>query len=153
MPESIVVGTDGSDTAKRAVEEAIRLAGALGAELHVVSAFEPLRGSRVAGAPKSAAEIRAPLPDAHVETVLGEAAAVIRARGVVCHTHAAQQDPADAVLGLARKLGASMIIVGNKGMHGAGRLVLGNVPNRISHKAGCSVLIVSTDRAEADGEA
>jgi nucleotide-binding universal stress UspA family protein len=152
MAESIVVGTDGSDTAKRAVDEAIRLATALGAELHVVSAFEPLRGSRVAGAPRAAAEIWAPLPDAQVERILGEAAAVIRARGVTCHTHAAEQDPADAVLDVASKVGARMIVVGSKGMHGASRFVLGNVPNRISHKAGCSVLIVSTEqRAAAPG--
>lgn len=149
MAESIVVGTDGSDTAKRAVDEAIRLAVALGAELHVVSAFEPSRGSRIAGAPPAAAEIWAPLPDAQVETILGEAAALIRARGVACHAHSAQQDPADAVLDVASKVGASMIVVGNKGMHGAGRFVLGNVPNRISHKAGCSVLIVSTQQRTA----
>jgi nucleotide-binding universal stress UspA family protein len=145
MTESIVVGTDGSDTATRAVSEAIRLATALGAELHVVSAFEPLRGSRLAGTPRADAEISAPLPDEHVETILGEAAAVIRARGLRCHTHAAQEDPAEAMLDLARRLGATMIVVGNKGMHGAGRFVLGNVPNRISHKADCNVLIVSTD--------
>ncbi|MDX6342526.1 MAG: Universal stress protein family, partial [Trebonia sp.] len=47
MGESIVVGTDGSDRAKRAVEEAVRLAKALGVELHVVSAFTPLRGARI----------------------------------------------------------------------------------------------------------
>ena len=54
MSESIVVGTDGSDTAKRAVAEAVRLAKALGAQLHVVSAYEPLRGVRIEGAAEAA---------------------------------------------------------------------------------------------------
>jgi nucleotide-binding universal stress UspA family protein len=49
MDDSIVVGTDGSDTAKQAVYEAVRLAKALGAHVHVVSAFEPTRGARVTG--------------------------------------------------------------------------------------------------------
>ena len=149
LPESIVVGTDGSETAKRAVEEAIRLAAAFGAELHVVSAYEPVRGWRVAGAPPAAAKIWAPLPDAEVETILSEAAALIHARDITCHTHAVEQDPADAVLHVATEVGARLIVIGNKGMHGAGRLVLGNVPNKISHKAGCNVLIVSTEQREA----
>jgi nucleotide-binding universal stress UspA family protein len=151
MAEAIVVGTDGSDTARRAVDEAITLAGALGAELHVVSAFEPVRGARIAGAPPTAAEIWSPTPDARVETTLTEAAAVIRAQGVTCHTHASEQDPADAVIEIAGKVGARMIVVGNKGMHGVGRFVLGNVPNRISHRAPCSVLIVSMAQADTAG--
>jgi nucleotide-binding universal stress UspA family protein len=149
MAESIVVGTDGSLTARRAVDEAIRLASAFGAELHVVSAYEPVRGARVAGAPPAAAEIWAPLPDAEVEKLLDEAAVVIRARGVTCHTHANEQAPADAVLEVASRVGARLIVVGNKGMHGAGRFVLGNVPNKISHRADCNVLIVATEQGEA----
>ena len=57
MAEAIVVGTDGSDSAQRAVDEAVRIASALGAELHVVSAFEPLRGAKIAGAPEGAAKV------------------------------------------------------------------------------------------------
>ena len=56
MDDSIVVGTDGSDTANLALAEAVRLAKALGGEVHVVSAFEPLRGAHVTGAPAGAAE-------------------------------------------------------------------------------------------------
>ena len=58
-----MVGTDGSDTASQAVDEAVRLAEALKAELHIVSAYEPLRGARIAGAPEGAAKVWAPLPD------------------------------------------------------------------------------------------
>lgn len=146
MGESIVVGTDGSETAQQAVEEAVRLATALGAELHVVSAYEPLRGARIAGAPEGAAKVWAPLPDANVEATLQEAAALVRMRKVPVTTHAVEHDPADALLEVAANVGANLIVVGNQGMHGARRLALGNVPNKVSHRAQCNVLIVSTDR-------
>jgi nucleotide-binding universal stress UspA family protein len=145
MAEAIVVGTDGSDSAKRAVDEAVRIAGALGAELHVVSAFEPLRGAKIAGAPEGAAKVWQPLPDADVEATLSEAASSVRLRNVPVETHALQTDPADALVEVAHKVGANLIVVGNKGMHSAARFVLGNVPNKVSHKARCSVLIVATD--------
>jgi nucleotide-binding universal stress UspA family protein len=101
MAESIVVGSDGSETASRAVAEATRLAKALGAELHVVSAYEPLRGAKIAGAPTGAAAVWAPLPDSVVEANLAEHAASIRIDGVVVKTHAVQDDPADALLSVA----------------------------------------------------
>lgn len=147
MDDSIVVGTDGSETAKQAVAEAVRLAKALDAEVHVVSAFEPLRGARIAGAPEGAAKVWAPRPDDPVEATLSQAAAAVRLAGVSVTTHAIQDhDPADALLEVANQVGATMIVVGSKGMHGARRLALGNVPNQVSHKARCNVLIVATGK-------
>jgi nucleotide-binding universal stress UspA family protein len=144
MAEQIVVGTDGSETAKVAVGEAVRLAKSLGAGVHLVSGYKPLRGAKIAGAPEGAAKVWAPLPDANVEAVLSEAAAGIRMQDVEVKTHALEEEPADALLRVAGEVGASMIVVGSKGMHGAKR-VLGSVPNAISHKAACNVLIVWTD--------
>lgn len=145
MSEAIVVGTDGSDSAKLAVEEAVRLAKALGGEIHLVSAFEPLRGAHVTGAPQGAAKVWEPLPDSQVESRIQEAEAGVRFAGVPVVAHTKQQDPADALLEVADAVGATMIVVGNRGMHGARRFVLGSVPNTVSHKARCNVLIVSTD--------
>jgi nucleotide-binding universal stress UspA family protein len=144
MDDSIVVGTDGSETAKQAVAEAVRLAKALGAHVHVVSAFEPLRGAKIAGAPEGAARVWAPHPDDQVEGILSQATAGVRLAGVEVTPHAIQRDPADALLQVADEVGASMIVVGSKGMHGARRLALGNVPNKVSHHANCNVLIVAT---------
>jgi nucleotide-binding universal stress UspA family protein len=144
MAEQIVVGTDGSETAKVAVGEAVRLAKSLGAGVHLVSGYKPLRGAKIAGAPEGAAKVWAPLPDSNVEAVLSEAAAGIRMQDVEVKTHALEEEPADALLRVAGEVGASMIVVGSKGMHGAKR-VLGSVPNAISHKAACNVLIVWTD--------
>lgn len=146
MGESIVVGTDGSATARRAVDEAVRLAQALDAEIHVVSAFEPVRGARISRAPEGAAKVWAPLPDSEVDAKLSEASAAIRVRDVPVKAHAVQKDPAEALLAVADEVGASMIVVGNRGMHSAKRFVLGNVPNKVSHNANCNVLIVSTDQ-------
>jgi nucleotide-binding universal stress UspA family protein len=147
MADLIVVGTDGSDTAEQAVDEAVRIAKALEADVHVVAAFEPLRGARVTGAPEGAAKVWAPRPDDQVEAILSQAAAAVRLAGVNVTTHAVREDPADALLSVADKVGATMIVVGSKGMHGARRLALGNVPNQVSHKARCNVLIVATGRA------
>jgi nucleotide-binding universal stress UspA family protein len=146
MSESIVVGTDGSDTAVRAVDESVRLAKAVGAEIHIVSAYERLRGAKIVAAPEGAAKVWAPLPDTLVNATLEEAAAKVRASGVKVETHAVEKDPADALLEVAADVGASLIVVGSQGMHGAKRFVLGSVPNKVSHHARCNVLIVSTDR-------
>jgi nucleotide-binding universal stress UspA family protein len=144
MGEHFVVGTDGSETAKVAVAEAVRLAKSLDAEVHLVSSYKPLRGAKIAGAPEGAAKVWAPLPDANVEAVLSEAAAGARMAGVKVETHALEEEPADALLKVADDVDATMIVVGSRGMHGAKR-VLGSVPNAVSHKASCNVLIVSTD--------
>ncbi len=143
MGDAIVVGTDGSETAKLAVEEAMRLAQGLGGVVHVVSAYEPLHGARVAGG--AGEDARAPLPDSVVEATLGEMEFLGRTRNVEVATHARRRDPVDALLEVADEVDANMIVVGSKGMHGARRLALGNVPNQISHKARCNVLIVNTD--------
>ena len=144
MSDAIVVGTDGSDTAKRAVREAMRLARALDAEIHIVSAFEPLRGARVVGAPEGTVEAWIPLPDAAVNAVVEEAAADVRASGIPVRTHTHEGHAADVLLRVADDVDANMIVVGNRGMHGAARFVLGSVPNKVSHHAHCNVLIVAT---------
>ena len=70
MYESIVVGTDGSETSKRAVAEATRLGEAMGSTVHVVSAYEPLRGTKIVGAPEGAAKVWSVKPDAQVESIV-----------------------------------------------------------------------------------
>ena len=64
--------------------------------------------------------------------------------GVEAATYGRQGDPADAILDVAEEQGADLIVVGNKGMTGARRFLLGSVPNRVSHHAPCSVLIIRT---------
>jgi nucleotide-binding universal stress UspA family protein len=141
MSESIVVGTDGSETATRAVAEAARLARALGAEIHIVSAIDPRPNAMALSA-----GVMVPVGDDRdaLEATLAAAAEAVQADELRVHTHAATGNPAEALLEVATAVGASTIVVGNRGMHGAKR-VLGSIPNTVSHRADCNVLIVSTD--------
>jgi nucleotide-binding universal stress UspA family protein len=142
----IVVGTDGSDTAEEAVSQAIDLAKLTGATLSVVSAFAPVSKRRIQGeqegAPADIANQIGPRED--VNLVLDTAAASARAAGVEVRTHPVQGDPAEAILNVAEEIKADLIVVGNKGMTGARRYLLGSVPNNVSHHAPCSVIIVRT---------
>ncbi|HEY1524534.1 MAG TPA: universal stress protein [Solirubrobacteraceae bacterium] len=142
MSDKIVVGTDGSETAERAVEEAVRLTRALDGELHVVTAYRALRGAKVS-APEGAAKVWAVLPDSQAQAILDEATSRVRVAGVKVEPHLVERDPADALLDVADRVNARMIVVGNRGMAGP-RRVLGSVPNTVSHGARCNVLIVST---------
>jgi len=149
MSETIVVGTDGSETAKQAVDEAIRLARALECELHLVTAFKKLRAARIVGAPQGAVAVWGPLPDDAARAVLDEAASHVRAQGLEPHCHLVEREPADALLEVAQEIDARMIVVGSQGMSGPRRL-LGSVPNKVSHEAHTNVLIVATHRTARD---
>ena len=78
------------------------------------------------------------------DATLEAAAALAREASVPVELYARQGDPADAILDVAEEQGADLIVVGNKGMTGAKRFLLGSVPNKISHHAPCSVLIIRT---------
>ena len=144
MYKSIVVGTDGSETSKRAVAEATQLAGVMGSTVHLVSAYEPLRGQRIVGAPDAAAKVWARRPNAEVESIVAQASAKIRMRDVKVESHALTGDPAEALLEIAERENADLIVVGSRGMHGVTRM-LGSVPNKVSHRARCHVMIVATE--------
>jgi nucleotide-binding universal stress UspA family protein len=146
MFTSIVVGTDGSDTATQAVRQAVDLAGAVGAKLQLVSAYAPVSEQRLREERRQAPEDLqwAINPREDVDTTLEAAATVARDAGVDVDVYPRQGDPADAILDVAEERGADLIIVGNKGMTGAKRFLLGSVPNKVSHHAPCSVLIIRT---------
>ena len=146
MFRSIVVGTDGSDTAQKAVDEAVDLAKALGAKLWLVSAYEPVPKARLREeARQTPADLQWMVnPREEVDSTMSDAADVVRGAGVEVETCAREGDPADAILDVAEERDADLIVVGNKGMTGARRFLLGSVPNKVSHHAPCSVLIVRT---------
>ena len=143
---SIVVGTDGSDTAKEAVRQATEMAQALGANIHLVSAFEPISNRRLKDERRDAPDdVQWTVnPREDVEATLREASEGIEASGVSVETYSREGDPADAILDVAEERNADLIVVGNKGMTGAKRFLLGSVPNKVSHHAPCSVMIIRT---------
>jgi nucleotide-binding universal stress UspA family protein len=147
MIRSIVVGTDGSDTARKAVQEAADLANQLGAGMDIVSAYAPVSSQRLRDEARQAPDdlqwTISPRED--VDAKLEEAKELAEGAGVKEVTlHAREGDPADAILDVAEERGSDLIVVGNKGMSGAKRFLLGSVPNKVSHHAPCSVLIVRT---------
>jgi nucleotide-binding universal stress UspA family protein len=146
MFRTIVVGTDGSDTARQAVREAVELASALGASIELVSAYEPVAGQRLREEAREAPRDLQWMVNARedVEATLRAAEEEVEAAGVAVRTYAREGDAADAILDVAEERGAELIVVGNKGMTGAKRFLLGSVPNKVSHHAPCSVLIIRT---------
>ena len=146
MFRSIVVGTDGSETARKAVDAAIGLARLSGAKVELVSAYEPVSRQRLrAGVRQVPADLQWLVnPREDVDATLAEAEERVGDAGVESRTYPREGDPADAILDVAEELGSDLIVVGNKGMTGARRFVLGSVPNKVSHHAPCSVLIIRT---------
>lgn len=131
--DPIVAGTDGEPRAELAVDKAGELAQALGAPVHVVCVASAIYGKDWPAAITA-------------EHVVEAAADRLRGRGITVQTHVARGHKGEAALELVAVAGdehAQMIVVGNKGMTGIGRL-LGSVPNRLSHLARCDVLIVPT---------
>jgi len=146
MFNSIVVGTDGSETARKAVQQATDLARQVGASVSLVSAYEPVSNQRLREesreVPKDMEWMVNPRED--VEATLKEASEEVDGAGVKVDTFAREGDAADAILDVAEEQHADLIVVGNKGMTGAKRFLLGSVPNKVSHHAPCSVLIIRT---------
>jgi nucleotide-binding universal stress UspA family protein len=143
---SIVVGTDGSETANEAVRQAVDLAKAVGATVQLVSAYEPVANQRIREEKQQAPDdVQWSInPREDVDGTLEEAKELAEQAGVTVERFARQGDPADAILDVAEETHADLIIVGNKGMTGARRFLLGSVPNKVSHHAPCSVLIIRT---------
>jgi nucleotide-binding universal stress UspA family protein len=141
----ILVGTDGSPTADKAVETAAVLARRLGAELHILTAYR----SAVAGGAAAIGPLGI-LPDLTDASLLEACQEIVAtatasyAQDLVTQAHVVSGSVADAIVDTAEAVGADLVVVGSKGMHGARRL-LGSVPNSVAHHAGCDVLIVKTD--------
>src|SRR3954454_18850614 len=138
MISSIVVGTDGSDTARKAVQEAADLAAAMGASIELVSAYAPISAARLReerrDLPGDVQHKIQPYED--VQALLDETKEMLQDGGVqTVNVYAREGDPADAILDVAEEKNSDLIVVGNKGMSGAKRFLLGSVPNKISHHA------------------
>jgi nucleotide-binding universal stress UspA family protein len=141
MFSTIVVGTDGSDTASAAVEMAVQVARQNGAKLHLVSAFRSPSG--VAGGGVSVGDSGG--GEAYLklaaEKMLDEVAGGVD--GLEVEIHSGAGAPATVIVRVADEVGADLIIVGSKGMQGK-RRIIGSVPNSVAHNAGCHVLIAKT---------
>lgn len=143
MYKSVLVATDGSETANEAVRIATELAKTFGATLHVVSVYQSgnkgaLRVSEMTGAYPGSLDTLS-----IADTVLEGIAAHARTQGIETHTHASSGPVAERIIAVATEQQVDLIVVGNKGMKGAKR-ILGSVPNAVAHAAPCAVLIHNT---------
>ncbi len=138
MISTVAVGTDGSTTADEAVKEAAEIARRFDARLVLLSAFE----DGDAGPAGDDIELQwASNPSARVRSMLERTEADLRAAGIECEARIGEGEPSAVLVRLAADCGADLLVIGNKGMQ---RRVLGSVPNNVTHKADCSVLVVKT---------
>ena len=156
--KTIVVGTDGSETASEAVVHAAELASVHDARLVVVTAFHAAHAdamSRLSGTSATSVATRqaaAPSELAWALTDRGQAESLAQearrrakqagAGEVVVSTD--EGNPADVLLETARSFLADLIVVGSVGVTSHTRLLLGSVADAVLHHATCDVLVVQT---------
>lgn len=139
MSGPIIVGVDGSPTARKAAEKARELATKLNAPLHVVSAYADDRTEVV-----NSGSDQWVVSDADNARYIAEKVSEsLKAPGVEILPRSVHGKPADALISYAEKVDAQMIVVGNQRMRGV-RRVLGSVANSVSHNATCDVHIANT---------
>jgi nucleotide-binding universal stress UspA family protein len=143
MISTVAVGTDGSDTADKAVEFAIDLAKRYDARLVAISSYKPVSESRLKEEQKDAPdEIQWSInPTEDVEAILSDLQEKAQEAGLAVTTVAGDGEPADVLVNHAEEQNADVLVVGNKGMQ---RRILGSVPNSVAHKATCTVVVVKT---------
>jgi nucleotide-binding universal stress UspA family protein len=154
MFKRIVVGTDGSAGANLAVDAAVQLARLTGASLHVVNVHKTTSAGQFAAAPEVGLPLDAIAASNEAlrgaaERVCEEAAARATAAGVSAETYCLAGHPADALLKIAQDADCDLLVVGNRGMSGARRFVLGSVPNKLSHHSPTNLLIIDTSAARS----
>jgi nucleotide-binding universal stress UspA family protein len=143
MVQTVAVGTDGSGTADKAVEFAIELAVRYEARIVFISAYVPVRESRLQREARDAPEdLQWTInPAEDVDATLRQCEERAEEKGLRWTSEAREGDPAKILVELAESNDADILVIGNKGMQ---RKVLGSVPNSVSHSAPCSVVIVKT---------
>ncbi|HLN05865.1 MAG TPA: universal stress protein [Acidimicrobiales bacterium] len=146
MYKVIVVGTDGSDRATVAFREALELAKMTGAKLHAVQVVHS--AVKTGFSDTSGGQFEIDNMRDRAERTSAQLLAEAERQGVSAEVHnPGGVDVADTLISFAEAAGADLVVVGNLGMSGMKRLVLGSIPNKISHHCPCSLLIVNTDSA------
>jgi nucleotide-binding universal stress UspA family protein len=141
MVSTIAIAVDGSRTAAKAVEMAVDIARRFDARVVLLSALGDSTATSAGQAVDTVELDWASNPSARVRQILATTETKLRREGLECSSLVDEGDPGDVLVRLAEECGADLLVVGNKGMQ---RRILGSVPNTLTHKAGCSVLVVKT---------
>ena len=139
MFKTIAVGTDGSTTAAEAVAAAAEIARRFDARLVLISAYR--QSGEASSDPGGDETDWAFNPVARLREILARQEDELRRDGLACTTVMDEGSPADVLVRLAEECAADLLVIGNKGMQ---RRVLGSVPNTVTHRAPCAVLVVKT---------
>jgi len=143
MFKTIAVGTDGTETADKAMGIALDIAERYEARLVILSVYTPV-------SVKQLEHDRAQVPEEmqwsihaaqHVDAVLKQALERARGRGLECEAVARQGEPAEVICALAAEHDVDLLVIGNKGMN---RRVFGSVPRSVCQRAPCSVVVAKT---------
>jgi nucleotide-binding universal stress UspA family protein len=137
----IAIGVDGSGTAAKAVEMGADFARRFDAKVVLLSALDDSTATSAGQAVDTVELDWASKPSTRVRHALETTESRLRRSGLECSTLVDEGEPGDVLVRLAEECGADLLVVGSKGMQ---RRVLGSVPNTVTHKAGCSVLVVKT---------
>jgi nucleotide-binding universal stress UspA family protein len=149
LPTKIVVGTDGSETAERAVRRAGALAKAVGAQLIIVTAYNNRAPTGVAAAGVTLDAGWAAAGQAAAEKCAATSADQAKANGVSkVATLAVGGDPAEVLIQVTVNEGAELLVVGSKGMHKTARFLMGPIANKVSRRVACDLLIVETESGD-----
>jgi nucleotide-binding universal stress UspA family protein len=140
MFTTIVVGTDGSQTARRAVALAGDLARRFDAQLHVVNGFRDPEAQQDDEFTDVEPSSRSSIWRQASEDVLVGVRNDPMLEGVKIDTHSVVGGASDVIIAVAGRVGADLIVVGNRGMHGSED----SVPNSVAHRAPCHVLVAKT---------
>jgi nucleotide-binding universal stress UspA family protein len=138
MISTIAVGTDGSETASRAVDVAAEMARRFDARLVLATAYRDPAGSTSGAVGERELAWN---PAAQLREILARTERELQLQGIDCVTRTGRGNPAKALVEIAEQCHADVLVIGNKGIH---RRILGSVPNSVAHNAPCSVLVVKT---------
>ena len=143
---SVLVGTDGSETSFRAVDRAAAIAADSGATLLLACAYREMSGRERDKAASALGDEAYKVAGAHpAEDLLRDAEGRARSAGVSDVTvMAVSGDPVDVLVDLAKTHAVELLVVGNRGLNSLAGRLLGSVPQNISHRSPCDVLIVRT---------
>ena len=138
MPLNILVPTDGSPSAEKALVEALGLARKLGGKVSVVNVIEPL--SWTVASPESI--VFEKKMSEYQKSVLKRAAAIAKQQKVRISSHGLVGNVAEQILSFAKKGRFGLVVLGNRGLSDVDRFLLGSVSDRVAHHSACSVLVV-----------
>ena len=152
MVTTVAIGVDGSGTAAKALDMGVEVARRFDAKVVLLSAIRASTTTRSSGIATAGLATAGLAVDpieldwayekaARVRQVLDSTESRLRRAGLDCMTMIDEGDAGDVLVRLAEECGADLLVVGSKGMR---RRVLGSVPNTVTHKASCSVLVVKT---------